>query len=81
MNKKAAVDIVYHESRYTTYRADIDPDHYEETMGEPLRGSHPCKIEMYIYKNDIYYRIVGEAPDELMPRWVDVDHIEEWRYD
>lgn len=81
MSNKAAVGIVYHESRYTTYRANIDPDHYEEAMGEPLRGSHPDTIEKYIYKNDIHLQIVGEAPDEIAPRWVDVDHVEVWRYD
>lgn len=81
MSEKAAVDIVYHESQYTTYRANIDPDHYEEAMGEPLRGSHPDTIMKYINKNGVYFRVVDGEPDVISPRWVDVDHREEWSYD
>lgn len=80
MSKKVTVDIVYHESQYTTYRADIDPDHYEEFMGEPLRGSHPFLIEEYMYKNNVHSQIVDEEADTAEPRCVDVDRVEEWSY-
>ena len=80
MSEKVTVDIVYHESQYTTYRASIDPDHYAEAMGEPLRGSHPDMIEKYIHQNGVYYRVVDEEPDALFARWVDVDHLEEWSH-
>lgn len=78
MSEKVTVDIVYHESQYTTYRTNIDPDHYEEVMGEPLRGSHPYQIEKYIYKNGVYSQIVDEEADTAFPRSVDVDRVEEW---
>lgn len=81
MSEKATVDIVFHESQYTTLRADIDPDHYEKAMGEPLRFSHPDTIEKFIYKNGIHYRIVDEEPDTACPRMVFIDHEESWSYD
>lgn len=78
MSKKVSVDIVYHETQYTTYRASIDPDHYEVVMGEPLRGSHPDMIEKYIYKNNIHSRIVDEEADTANAWCVEVDRLEEW---
>lgn len=80
MSEKVTVDIVYHENQYTTYRASIDPDHYERVMGEPLRGSHPYQIEKYMYKNNIHSQIVDEEADTAEPRSVEVDRVEEWSY-
>lgn len=80
MSKKVSVDIVFHESQYTTYRADIDPDHYEEVMGEPLRGSHPDMIEKYLYQNRVYSWIVDEEADTAFAQRVEVDRVEEWSY-
>ena len=80
MSEKVTVDITYQESQYTTYRSSIDPDHYEEVMGEPLRGSHPFEIEKYIYKNNVHSQIVDEEADTAVVRNVDVDHVEEWSY-
>ena len=80
MSEKATVDIVFHESQYTTLRADIDPDHYEKAMGEPLRGSHPYQIEKYMYKNNVHSQIVDEEADTAFARSVDVDRVEEWSW-